>query len=204
MSSLISNFTTLVYILRTFNIGVHVFNLIFLDDLISIVCSSFLFIFDLLFLNGVITNSYLNCTLAFMGANLPCNLGALLTMLIAFIRYYLTVKSAKNIQISNKKVLGCSMALVFLVTIFNVVYFTLSAMQNIPIALYVDACAYPDQEPRELSAINTFILQSPNIYNIIAVIVVLQLVRFLKKIILPRNNDIGMYNFFNFCFILCL
>ena len=92
------------------------------------------------------------------------------------------------------------MGLVFLVAIFNVVYVTLSTMQNIPITLYVDACAYPDHEPRELFAINTFILQLPSIYNIMAVIIVVHLVRFLKKTTLPQNNGIGIYIIFEALF----
>jgi hypothetical protein len=101
-TSLAFNLSTLVYILRSFNVTIHVYSLLFIDSLISTFCSLALFILETLIGTGLVSQSYHYCTLSFLSLFLPTYYGGVLTFLVACIRYTLAKKSAKNIQVLSQ------------------------------------------------------------------------------------------------------
>jgi ABC-type tungstate transport system substrate-binding protein len=100
----ISNFLTLLYIVNSFNIRTHVFLLIFIDTLFSTSCCFVGVILYVFIAAEVIEINFIFCTLSFFVSYIPTNLGSFTTFLTSAVRYYLTIKSAKNIQPSKSKV----------------------------------------------------------------------------------------------------
>ena len=96
-----SNGSTLLYILRNFNISIHVFALLFIDTLFSTACALLSMILDNLVRAEVLQQSFTYCTMSFLALYLPAYYGSVLTFLVAITRYILTIKSAKNIQVKN-------------------------------------------------------------------------------------------------------
>ena len=96
-----SNGSTLLYILRNFNISIHVFALLFIDTLFSTACALLSMILDILVRAEVLQQSFTYCTMSFLALYLPAYYGSVLTFLVAITRYILTIKSAKNIQVKN-------------------------------------------------------------------------------------------------------
>ena len=94
------NVSTFCYILKNFDITVHVYSLLFIDSLISTFSSFASFSLEVLIGNGLLSRSYNYCTLSFLSLFLPTYYGGVLTFLVACIRYTLAKKSAKNIQVS--------------------------------------------------------------------------------------------------------
>jgi hypothetical protein len=118
--------------------------------------------------------------------------GAILTFLISLVRYVLALKSAKNIQPPNEKVLKMSIAaFVFLFTAISL-YLVVSGLLDIPVAMVVEACAWREREPRVISKIKLIILQTPNYYNFGSIIVDLMMLRFLKKTLHPTSLNLNL------------
>jgi hypothetical protein len=147
--------------------------------------SAFSTVIDSLFLTNNIQTNYSVCSLDFLIQYLPCNYGALLTLLIACVRYGLALKSAKNIHPPNRKVLQISIGIFSCHAILTVVYFVYNAILDLPITYTVDICAYPSQEPRKFSTLNMVVLQLPNFYNSLSCIIDFQMLRFIKRNIMP-------------------
>jgi len=185
---LLSNVTALLYIFQSFNIKTHVFTLIFLDALISTACVIISSITDLLLITNIVLFQNFVCTILFLVSFLPCIYGALLTLIIAIVRLELAKKSAKNIHPSNKRVLCISLGVFTLIAIAILVYFLIHSMLNIPFALFADACLNPDIESRSFS-IHGLVLQLPTLFNILSLITDVRMIRFLKKVIIPLNNQ---------------
>lgn len=94
------NLSTFVYILKNFDITLHVYSLLFIDSLISTSSSFASFSLETLIGTGYMDRSYHYCTLSFLSLYWPTYYGGILTLLVACIRYTLAKKSAKNIQVS--------------------------------------------------------------------------------------------------------
>ena len=179
-----SNFSTLIYIFKSFDIGTHVFTLIFLDSLISTLCSAISTVSDILFFAGHFNPT---CQIAFLATYLPGSYGAVLTFLISNIRFYLANKAAKNIHPSNKKVLSYALGLFALIAAFFLAYFVIFLIMDIPLSLFSEICLNPDQEPRTFPRSTRFVLNSPNIFNICSLMTDLRMLRFLKRTILSTD-----------------
>jgi hypothetical protein len=186
--ALTANSTTLIYILQSFEVTTHVFGLLFLDALISTSCSFVAFTVDSLLLANQVSTTYLICTLAFLMTNLPCCFGALLTLLISQVRLTLAKKASKNIHPSNKKVIFVTLTLFLIISTSIVLYYGVNAMLNFPVAYFVDTCAYPNDEPRLFTQLHILVLQMPNAFNVASLVTDVQMLRFLKTVILPVNQ----------------
>ena len=99
----LTNFLTLLYILKRFDIRVHVFTLIFIDVIISLVSSLISVTLDAFVMGDLITVSPIYCHISFLTIWLPIFYGDILTFKVAFVRYYLTIKAARNIQVWELK-----------------------------------------------------------------------------------------------------
>ncbi len=95
---LISNSLTLVYIFQTFNIKTHVFTLLFIDALFSALCCALSSIVDFLVMFDFMEVKYIYCNLSYVAVYYSACFGAFVTLLIASIRYYLSIHSLQNIQ----------------------------------------------------------------------------------------------------------
>ena len=95
----LSNGSTLIYILRNFNISIHVFALLFIDTLISVASDLLSLILDVLVRAEVLQQGFTYCNMSFLALYLPMYYGTVLTFLVAVTRYILTKKSARNIQV---------------------------------------------------------------------------------------------------------
>ena len=95
----LTNFVTLLYILKRFDIRVHVFTLLFIDAIFSLICSLISVTLDTLLMANIIKVNLLYCHISFLTVWLPMFYGDILTFKVAFLRYYLTIKAAKNIQV---------------------------------------------------------------------------------------------------------
>lgn len=137
----ITNLSTLIYILKSFDINIHVFALIFIDSFMSTSSAGISTVLDIFVLSDVTDSSFLICSLQFLTCYLPNNFGALLTLIIASVRFVLAKKSAKNIIPSNFKVLAFSLAAFFLISLSTITYFSISIWFNLPYAYYVEACS---------------------------------------------------------------
>ena len=185
--SCFTNFTTLIYICKTFNIKIHVFTLIFLDSLISSSGSIISATLDTLFLSGLLQPTYLLCYSAFLSNFLPICFGAILTLLLSFIRYILARSSAKNIHPSNKTVVAISIAIFSSISSFVLLTFLVHALLDIPFVYFIDICSNLGFRPKKIFSL--FFLQIPNCCNILTLIIDLQMIRFLKKVIIqPQSN----------------
>jgi len=133
--------------------------------------------------------SYASCLMLLFIAYYPCCFGALLNLLISSIRYTLARKAAQNIKPSNTKVLTWAFLIFFIFVILQVTYFGLNAAWNISFSYFVEVCAYPDQTPRPYSTLNGVVLQMPNIFALISLMVDMQMIQFLKKTIMPERGN---------------
>ena len=110
-----------------------------------------------------------------------------MTLLVSLTRYILTRKSAKNIQPSNKKVSIITVAIfgtfarVIIATCF------IFALFDLPLFSFVDVCAGRELRPRLILA--HCLLHTPNIFNILALIMDIQMIQFLKKVIIPPQTN---------------
>ena len=186
--SCFTNIITLLYICKTFNIKTHVFTLIFLDSLISSLGSIISSSLDTLFLSGLLQPTYLLCYSAFLSNFLPICFGAILTLLLSLIRYILARSSAKNIHPSNKTVVAISIAIFSSISSFVLLTFLVHALLDIPFVYFIDICSNLGFRPKNI--LSSLFLQIPNCCNILTLIIDLQMIRFLKKVIIPPKNNI--------------
>ena len=82
-------------------------------------------------------------------------------------------------------------AFVFLFAAISL-YFVVSGLLDMPVAMVVEACAWREREPRVISKIKVIILQSPNYYNFGSIIVDLMMLRFLKKTLHPTSLNLNL------------
>jgi hypothetical protein len=183
----VSNSFTSVYISRNFDITKHVFTLLFIDALFS-TCSCIISVLtDLLFKTELLKNEYAYCVIQFFVVYYSSNFGALLTMLIAIVRYYLTIQSSKNIIPSNYSVSVWTLLSLSFVVIFNVICMAINIRLDVPIAILTEGCASHIREPRRISVPNMILILVINVYNITSLIVDILVLAFLKKKILPSQ-----------------
>ena len=186
--SCFTNLTTLTYICKNFNIKTHVFILIFLDSLNSSLFSIISTVFDTLFLTNLVQPNTLLCLFAFLSSYLPNCFGSILTLLISLTRYILARNSAKNIQPSNKKVSTIAIA-VFSTTAAVIVAICVTyALFDIPLVAYVEICAGKILRPGHFTA--KFFLMAPNVWNVLALLTDIEMLKFLKKVIIPTNINV--------------
>ena len=185
--SCFTNLTTLTYILKTFNIKTHVFILIFLDSLNSSLFSISSTVFDTLFLTNKVQPNALLCLLAFLSSYLPNCFGSILTLLISLIRYTLARESARNIQHSNKKVSTFAILLFATSSTVILAICVIFALFDFSLVAFVDICAGKDVRPKHIAA-NLFLL-APNVWNVLALLTDIQMLKFLKKVIMPSNSN---------------
>ena len=198
------NFTTLVYITKTFNIKVHVFTLIFLDSLISTtccICSTFL---DLFLSTTGFQPNYIFCFFLFMFSYFPNCCGAFLTLLISLIRYLLAKKSAKNIQPANQKVLLIALALFAVYATIICAFCVIHAVLDLALAYIIEVLLNPEQNPRSLRLVTIIFLQIPNYCNLLSLVIDIQMLNFLKKVIIPTKGIFWFRYRFVYLYLLAL
>ena len=89
-TGLLLNGISLFHIVKSFNIKTHVFTLIFIDAAISTAgCCLTTLIYILANLNIFARTDFVFCHLSFLSHYLPILFGALLTFLVAAVRYFL-------------------------------------------------------------------------------------------------------------------
>ena len=183
----ITNLTTFIYIFKTFNIKTHVFTLVFLDSLISSVCSILSAILDTFFWADIIQPNYFLCHLTFLTSYLPNCLGAVFTLLVTSVRYILAKKAAKNIKPSNKKVSTITIGIFSsILTAILVIYLT-HALLNMQFASFINICSGQVLQRRILAT--TLFLNIPNACNISALLTDIQMIRFLKKVMFSPQHQ---------------
>ena len=188
-SSLI-NLVTLGYVCKNYNIRIHVFTLLFLDSLSATLCSLISTFLDTIFLAKIFPKNGLICSWAFLVAYLPNSFGALLTLLIAVTRYTLSVKSAKNIHPSNRKVSIIALGSFSTAVVTVITFLGVNLWLGIPISYFEHACAKPGEgNPPSVFLLTTLFLFHPNFCNILTLITDINLLRFLRKVILPSRGD---------------
>ena len=96
-----SNLSTLVYILRNFDIKVHVYTLIFIDALFCSASALASFLLDVMMVTELIAVDRAFCTISLLSLLLPVLYGSILTFMVALVRYVLSVKAAKNSQVGQ-------------------------------------------------------------------------------------------------------
>ena len=184
--STVTNLTALVHVVKTFDLKIHFFALIFIDALICSVCSIF---------SAVVTSVSLIididrakvffCTAGFLGHFLPAFVGACQTFLVASIRYLIAIKSAKNQQPSNGQIKVAALIFLGVLSLGIVSYIIIFAVQDLPYAFTVEECLR-SEDIRVMSGAHQIIHQSPNVLNILSLLVDVSLIRFLRKKILPQ------------------
>ena len=185
-----TNLTTLIYIATSFNIKTHVFTLIFLDSLISTLCSVISTLFDSLLLAGQIQANANVCFLAFLTAYLSNCFGAILTFLIAAVRYILAKLSAKNIQPLSMKVSAIALAVFTALGAISVAICVTHAVLDLPMAFSIEVCADRDLFERPIKPLSTLLLSIPNIYKLFSMVVDIKMILFLRKVIIPAGANV--------------
>ena len=185
-----TNCTTLVYITKTYNIKIHVFTLIFLDSLISTTCYMIVTFLDLLLLARHTQPNYLLYFFTFLFTYYPNCCGAFLTLLISLLRYCLAKKSAQNIQPSNKKVSLFALAIFMFYAIFIITTCVLHAVFDLPLAFFIEVLSRPQKSPRTLRQWTMIFLQIPNFCNLLSLVTDIQMLKFLKKVIIPTKENV--------------
>ena len=121
----------------------------------------------------------------------PIIFGLLLTMLISSVRYFLTLKSAKNIQVSKTKVTQCVFAIFCIFSLAAVLWWTIHIMLDVPYAIIVETCFYRTRDPRTLPVSKRIALNFPFLFNIVSLLMDILMLRFLKKTILPTSQTLS-------------
>ena len=184
----VSNSFTSIYISRNFDITKHVFTLLFIDALFSTLCSIISVIIDVLLKTELLRNEYAYCVTEFFVIYYSSSFGALLTMLIAIVRYYLTIQSSKNIIPPNYLVSLWTLMSLSCVVIVNVICMAMNLWLDIPIAILTEGCASHIREPRRIPFPNMILILSINVYNITSLIVDLLMLALLRNKILPAKG----------------
>ena len=136
----ISNFSTLLYIVASFDIRTHVFLLIFVDAFFSTICCFIGVVLDFFIVANVVQISFTFCTLSFFVSYFPTNFGCFITFLTSAVRYYLTIKSAKNIKPSKSKVSKLCLLFIALIMLTTTAWLTINLVLQTPFASLVDIC----------------------------------------------------------------
>ena len=139
--SCFTNASTMIYILKTFDVRIHVFALLFIDSIISTSCSLMATTIRILASTNILNWGFHNCSALFFSIFLPTYYGGILTFLVAAIRFILAKQSAQNIQVSNSKVFLISFStFLFFATLTGsfVAYFVI---QDIPFVIIVEFCS---------------------------------------------------------------
>jgi hypothetical protein len=179
------NFTTLIFIVKSFDIKTHVFTLLFIDAVQSTIGSAISVFLDALVISGVSDVSFAYCTFSYVVIYFPSNFGAFLTMLIDVIRYYLARKSTKNIAPSKSKISKLSLSLFLIMVTANCFYLAINETYDVPYAILVEGCNYKSRDPRPITILNRIVLQMPSSYNIVSMVFDGLMLHLLQKTILP-------------------
>ena len=67
-------------------------------------------------------------------------------------------------------------------------YIGVRGIRDFPFSIIVEACMYQVRQPRHIAEPVFMILQSPNYFNIISLVIDLLMLRFIKKIVAPVAN----------------
>jgi hypothetical protein len=183
-----TNTFTIIYLLRNYNIAVHVYTLIFIDSLISTTCSFTMLFYDSLVFSQILTMNFWYCTISQLTIFLPMYWGSILTCMVAIIRYVLAQKAAKNIQVSNFKVSLLAIAGFCLVIAVTFSFFAFNICSDIPYTFYVESCMIAERTPRSVPMVNVIALRSGIFFNVTSVIVDILMLKFIKKTILAINS----------------
>ena len=183
----LANGITMGSILKRFEVHIHVFALICIDAVFSTLCAALSTISDVLVLAKVLIPDYNSCAMAFMASYLPCCFGALNTLLISSIRFTLAKKSAKNIQVPNRRVLSTAIAVLLLISAALSAFFFYNISNDLPFAFYIEACYSEDM--RHVPRYNGVVLQFPNYFNVASLIVDTKMLAFIKKTVLPHGGS---------------
>ena len=184
----ITNLTTLQYVCKNFPLKTHVFMLLFLDSLSSTIFAVASTILDTIFLTKAVESSFTLCSLAYVVAYLPVSFGAILTLLITFTRYFLAIKSAKNIHPSPKKVSFIGLGIFTVSAVFSIVFFTLSLHFGIFASHFIVACAEWDKDPNDTPFVVALFLLHPSVCNVLSLLTDINMLRFLHSVLLPFHN----------------
>jgi hypothetical protein len=191
LSGLATNAFALIHVRRSFDISTHVFTLIFIDALVSTACCVLSSVVDVVSLSVNVDHTVAFCTFEFLASMLSSHLGASLTLLVASIRYVLTLKAAKNRQPSNFKVSLISITVFIVVAVSFLSYVIINAILDRPFSFLVETCTNSEslRPKRDISSLNVIALQMPIFFNLISLLVDLCLVKFLRKTILPQSSN---------------
>ena len=194
-----TNFTTLVYIAKTFNIKTHVFILIFLASINSTVCSMLSTVFDSFSLTENLQPNKHVCFVAFLTVHLSNSFGAIFNVLISIVRYFLAKLSAQNIQPSNKKVSTIALTVFTALAAISLSACMIHAVLDLPLAFSIEVCANRDLSERRIEPFSTLVLLIPNIYSLISLVIDMKMIQFLRKVIIPVKANVlsglGIYTF---------
>lgn len=188
ISSFTFNGSTMIYIVRSFDISTHVFFIVFIDALISTLCAFFSLMADAMAILGLMSTNEFYCTAVFISTFLPHNFGTFLTMIVALIRYTLAKKSAMNIHYSNFRVLFVSLMGFFLLAILTISHLFLNILLDIPQSFVSESCSAQFREARPVPLFNVLVLMSPTLYSILSLITDVFMMRFLRKTIQIRTK----------------
>ena len=119
----------------------------------------------------------------------PIIFGLFLSMLISVVRYFLTLKSAKNIQVSKTKVTGLTLAIFFILASTSLAWWAIQLMFDIPYSILVESCFSQAREPRPLTLKGRVVLNYPYIFILVSLTLDVLLLRFLQKTILPTSGQ---------------
>ena len=186
----LTNLLTGIYILKNFDVTVHVFALLFVDSLISTSCSFVATIIRGFVMSNLLTWGFNNCTVLFLSTFLPTHFGGILTCLVAAIRLILTKKSAQNIQVSNSKVFILSFSTFLLFVALYGAYYAFNLMLDIPFVIVVEVCS---SKIRPVGTVNNMMFRSGFIFNMISIVLDILMIRFIRQTVLPEpvlNNQL--------------
>ena len=186
----LANISTVIYILKNFDITVHVFALLFVDSLISTSCSFMATVIRGFVMSNIFTWGFNNCTVLFLSTFLPTHFGGILTCLVAAIRLILTKKSAQNIQVSNSKVFILSFSTFLLFVALYGAYYAFNLMLDIPFVIVVEVCS---SKSRPVGTMNNMMFRSGFIFNMISIVLDILMIRFIRETVLPdsvQNNHL--------------
>ena len=180
----LTNLLTEIYILKNFDVTVHVFALVFVDSLISTSCSFMATVIRGFAMSNIFSWGFSNCSVLFFSTFLPTYFGGILTCLVATIRFILVKKSAQNTQISNLKVFIFSFSTFFFFVALTVCFYTVNLVLNIPYVLIVEICS---NKRRPIGLLNALALRTGMIFNILSIILDILVIRFIRKTVMPET-----------------
>ena len=180
----LTNLLTGIYILKNFDVTVHVFALVFVDSLISTSCSFMATVVRGSVMSNILSWGFGNCSVLFFSTFLPTYFGGILTCLVATIRFILVKKSAQNSQISNLKVFIFSFSTFFFFVALTVCFYTVNLVLNIPYVLIVEICS---NKRRPIGLLNALALRTGMIFNILSIILDILVIRFIRKNVMPET-----------------